>query len=160
MAGSSINVTMRTNVFPWAGLARVARGGRRDDVDDGRGGAAGGPAGVRVLRHHLPRLHALLPAQGLPLRLQPLEVQHLRRAVLQRLRVQLPPAEQEPPMTDRRGAVRTRTLMTHSRTLRIVREHFKFPSHSFFSPSRSVLSRLDSVVSAAVGLKCFEYALR
>lgn len=40
---------------------------------------------------------------GLSLRRQPVALQHLRRAVLQRVRLQLAPAQQEPPMTARGG---------------------------------------------------------
>lgn len=51
-----------------------------------------------LLRHRVPGRDAILPAQGLPLREQSVALQHMRRAAKQRLRVQLAPAQQEPPI--------------------------------------------------------------
>lgn len=102
MLGISIHKA-QPSVCVIAGVPSVSVGGRRDHVDArGRSGGAG-VTGLHLLRDHVPRLDAVLLAQGLPLRLQPLEVQHLRRTVLQRVRVQLPPPQQESPMTVCRG---------------------------------------------------------
>lgn len=98
-----------------AGFASLSVRGRRDHVNTRRRRHAAVLSRMYVLRYNIPGLHAVFPAQGLPLRIEPLEVQHLRRAVLQRVRVQLPPAEQEPSMTVCWGAVRSLTfgLMMH-----------------------------------------------
>lgn len=108
-----------------SGVPRLPVRRRRDHVDARRRGSPPRLPRVHVLLHHIPRLHPILPAQGLPLRFQPVEVQHLRRAMLQRVRVQLTPAEQESSMTVCRGAVRQSLTLCSDALYSIVRKHFE-----------------------------------
>lgn len=70
-----------------------------------------------LLLYNIPRFNSLLPAQGLPLWLEPLEMQHMRRPVLQCLRVQLSSTLEEPSMTVCRGAVRSLTQFNDALSL-------------------------------------------
>lgn len=115
--------------FCFPGLPSLAVRGRCNHFDARGRRHAAFVTRMYVLFYNVPGFHALLSPQGLSLRLQPVEVQHLRRAVLQRVRVQLPPAEQEPSMTVCRGAVRSLTLKFVDALLVcyvcILRKHFE-----------------------------------
>lgn len=83
--------------------------GRRDNVNPRRRVAAV-ISRVHLLLDHIPRFDVILPPQRVPLRFESLEVQHLRRTMLQRLRVQLAPPLQKPPMTVCWGDAMTQAL--------------------------------------------------